>query len=39
MLGPLVLVGYIAGFTIAALGHPKIYRLIFGGPEKSLDHK
>lgn len=39
MLGPLVLAGYIAGFTIAALGHPKIYRLIFGGKATSLDHK
>ncbi len=39
MLGPLVLIGYIAGFTIAALGHPGIYRMIFGGPRRSLDHK
>ena len=38
MLGPLLVIGYISGFTIAALGHPKIYRLFFGGKERSLDH-
>lgn len=39
MLGPLLIAGYISGFVIAALGHPGIYRLFFGGPRRSLDHK
>ena len=39
MLGPLLVAGFISGFVIAALGHPKIYRAIFGGPDRSLDHK
>ena len=38
MLGPLCLIGLIAGFAIAALGHPKIYRALFGGKGASLDH-
>jgi len=28
MLGPLCLIGLIAGLVIAALGHPKIYRAV-----------
>jgi len=38
MLGPLCLIGLIAGLVIAALGHPKIYRAVFGGNRASLDH-
>ena len=39
MLGPLLVAGFISGFVIAALGHPKIYRAILGGSDRSLDHK
>ena len=38
MLGILSLIGLIAGLIIAALGHPGIYRVFFGGPRGSNDH-
>lgn len=38
MLGPLIIIGAILGFLIGELGHPKVYRGIFGGPLGSDDH-
>ena len=38
MLGPLLLLGAVAGIVIGALGHPKIYRGLFGGLLGSDDH-
>ena len=38
MLGPLIVIGAIIGILIGALGHPKIYRGVFGGPLGSDDH-
>jgi hypothetical protein len=38
MLGPLLIFGAVIGVAIGALGHPKIYRGIFGGPPRSDDH-
>lgn len=34
----LLISGCFIGLIIAALGHPKIYRAIFGGPIRSRDH-
>lgn len=33
----LLMTGLIFGLAIWALGHPKIYRAVFGGPRRSLD--
>jgi len=38
MLGPLLLIGAIVGALIGALGHPLIYRGVFGGPLESDNH-
>lgn len=37
MLGYMILIGWIAGVVIAALGHPKIYRAVFGRKSRSTD--
>ena len=38
MLGPLLAIGTLVGVAFSALGHPKIYRAVFGGPYQSDDH-
>lgn len=38
MLGFLLITGAIVGVAIGAFGHPKIYRSVFGGKGRSLDH-
>ncbi|WP_293620113.1 hypothetical protein [Ponticaulis sp.] len=38
MFAFLLISGLILGLVIAMLGHPKIYRAIFGGSARSLDH-
>tara|TARA_Y100000052_G_scaffold27588_1_gene36947 strand:- start:4642 stop:4773 length:132 start_codon:yes stop_codon:yes gene_type:complete len=38
LFGFLLISGTFFGLVIAALGHPKIYRAVFGGRKKSLDH-
>ncbi|MEM7765853.1 MAG: hypothetical protein AAF253_00010 [Pseudomonadota bacterium] len=35
----LIIIGAIAGLALSALSHPMIYRGIFGGPQRSGDHK
>lgn len=37
MFAFLLMMGLILGLVIALLGHPKIYRAVFGGPSRSLD--
>ena len=38
MLGVLLAIGAVCGILIGALGHPMIYRGLFGGPLDSDDH-
>lgn len=33
----LLMMGLVFGLLISALGHPRVYRLFFGGSLKSLD--
>lgn len=35
----LIIIGAIIGSAVAALGHPMIWRGVFGGRRRSDDHK
>ena len=37
MFAFLLISGLILGLVIAMLGHPKIYRAVFGGSSRNLD--